>query len=93
MQLFHPEARTRSAKHKRIYAYYELWYTVVDFMAAIAFLIGSVLFFWEATQTEATWLFVIGSVCFALKPSIRLAREIRYLQLGNFETLAERDSG
>lgn len=90
MKLFHPENRTRSTRNKRIYAYYELWYTAVDFGAAFAFLIGSVLFFWKSTQYPATWLFVIGSALFALKPTIRLLRELRYLEEGEIDELAER---
>ncbi|WP_099864717.1 YrhK family protein [Pararhizobium haloflavum] len=90
MKLFRPGNREKSEEHKRIYALYELWYTAVDFMAAFTFLIGSVLFFSESTQTAATWCFVIGSICFALKPTIRLARELRYYQLGEIDTLADR---
>lgn len=93
MQLFHPEARNRSPQHRRIYALYEVWYTTVDFAAAFAFLAGSVLFFWKSTQYAATWFFVIGSICFALKPTIRLARELRYLELGKIEILAKREEG
>lgn len=93
MQLFHPEARTRSHEHRRIYALYEVWYTVVDFTAAFAFLAGSVLFFWESTQFGATWFFVVGSICFALKPTIRLARELRYLEMGEIDELAKRREG
>ena len=90
MQLFHPENRTRSEHNKRIYAYSEIWYTAVDFGAAFAFLVGSVLFFWESTQYSATWLFVAGSVLFAMKPTIRLVRELRYFEEGKFGELADR---
>lgn len=90
MQLFHPENRNRSENHKRIYALYEVWYTTVDFAAALSFVVGSVLFFWESTQTAATWLFLIGSFCFALKPTIRLLRELKFLEMGKLDRLAER---
>ena len=53
-------------------------------------LIGSFLFFSAATQTAATWLFVVGSFCFAVKPTLRLAREIKLYRIGDNEDLAER---
>ncbi|MHA3977221.1 YrhK family protein [Halovulum sp. GXIMD14794] len=93
MRFFHPGNRSRSDEHERIYAVYELWFTVVDFAAAICFVVGSILFFSEATTFAATWLFLIGSICFALKPSIRLAREWRYWRMGEIEKLAERERG
>ena len=49
MSLFEPENRNKSARHKRIYAMYELWYTIVDFIAATSFLVGSFLFFSKST--------------------------------------------
>jgi hypothetical protein len=89
MKLFDPGARDRTPETKRLYARYEIARTVVDFFAALAFIFGSVLFFWTDTQTPATWLFLIGSLCFALKPSLRLAREVHFLRLGKYEQLAE----
>lgn len=89
MKLFDPKNRNRSAEHTRIYAIYELWYTVVDFSAAGAFVIGSVLFFFDTTQFAATWLFLIGSLLFGAKPTIRLMRELRYLRMGEIDKLAE----
>lgn len=83
MPLFHPGNRWRSPRTQKVYALYELWRTVADFIAAISFLIGSVLFFSESTQYAGTWLFVIGSVFFLLKPTMRLAREIHYLSIGD----------
>jgi hypothetical protein len=91
MRLFQPDTRSRSPEHQRIYALFEVWYTTVDFAAAFLFLAGSILFFSESTRTTATWLFVGGSICFALKPTIRLARELKYLGMGDIDTLAKRD--
>jgi hypothetical protein len=51
MNMFEPQNRNKSAHHKRIYAMYELWYTIVDFTAATSFLAGSFLFFSEGTRT------------------------------------------
>ncbi len=83
--LFDPQNHTRSARHKKVYAYCELLYTVVDFSAAVLFVIGSVLFFNEATAIAGTWLFLVGSIFFGLRPSIKLGRELAYIRLGDFE--------
>lgn len=93
MPLFHHENRQASPEAKAFYARVEIVYTFVDFTAAALFLIGSVLFFDDATQTAATWLFVIGSAFFAMKPSLRLYREIRLYRMGKIDTLAKREQG
>jgi hypothetical protein len=90
MRLFHPDARTQSDRAAREYALFEIAYTTVDFAAAALFVVGSVLFFYEATTYAGTWLFLIGSVCFALKPTIRLTRELNYWRRGDVDDLAER---
>ena len=90
MPLFHHENRQASEAAKALYARYEIVYTAVDFVAAFAFIVGSLLFFDEATQTAATWLFVIGSVFFALKPTIRLVREVKLYRMGKIDRLAAR---
>ena len=92
MALFNPSNRTESPAHERVYAIFEVWYTLVDLAAALLFVSGSVLFFWSDTQTPATWMFVVGSVCFALKPTIRLMREVKLLRMGKIERLAERET-
>ncbi|MBV7408363.1 YrhK family protein [Maritimibacter sp. DP1N21-5] len=92
MPLFHPDNRTRSEASRKLYARYEVAHTGVDFLAAACFLIGSFLFFSNTTQYAATWLFVIGSLAFAAKPTIRLIREVKLYRLGDLETLAERDT-
>lgn len=90
MKMFDPAAPHRTEAHARVYAAYELIYTVVDFAAATLFVFGSIFFFWESTVFAATWMFVVGSCCFALKPTLRLFREISYLRLGNIEELERR---
>ena len=87
MALFHPDNGSASPGHARLYAIYEIWYTLVDFSAAFLFIIGSILFFWDTTQFAATWMFVIGSVFFAMKPTLRLVRELHYLRLGKYEEI------
>ncbi|SFB01273.1 YrhK-like protein [Poseidonocella pacifica] len=93
MKLFRHSSRTRSADAERVYALYELAYTGVDFTAALCFTVGSVLFFWKQTETAAIWLFVIGSLCFMAKPTIRLAREVHLWRMGEIDRLAEREQG
>lgn len=83
--LFSPDNHTKSEAHKRIYAYTELAYTTVDFLAAATFVVGSFLFFSASTTYAGTWLFVIGSVLFGLRPSIKLAREWAYIRAGRYD--------
>ncbi|SPJ23534.1 YrhK family protein [Palleronia abyssalis] len=91
MKLFRHENRQNSERSKRLYAATELAYTIVDFTAAFSFLIGSILFFWQETETAAIWLFVIGSACFALKPTIRFGRELKLAAMGDESDLAKRE--
>ncbi len=90
MPLFSHANRERNADTRRVYAIYELLHTVVDFTAALCFLVGSILFFWAEYETQAIWLFVIGSVCFMLKPTLRLMREVQLWRMGRIDTLADR---
>ncbi len=90
VKLFHPGNPNRSEEAQRLYAAFEVWYTLVDFAAAALFVVGSVLFLWERTTTTGTVLFIVGSVCFALKPTLRLVRELRMARIGDTEDLAQR---
>ncbi|MCA2010833.1 YrhK family protein [Cereibacter sphaeroides] len=87
--LFHPRNRDASPDHARIWAAYEIAYTLVDFCAAGLFVVGSILFLWPETTTTATWLFIIGSVFFGLKPTIRLVRELKLVSLGHMQEVAK----
>ncbi|SES16600.1 YrhK-like protein [Tranquillimonas rosea] len=93
MTLFHPGNRHKSGDHERIWAITEIVYTIVDFLAAFAFVIGSVFFFYKSLQTAGTWLFLIGSIFFAVKPSIRLARELKYAAMGDAKDVADKLEG
>lgn len=53
---------------------YEIASISNDILIGLIFLVGSFLFFSEATMTFATWLFVIGSALMLVRPVIRLAR-------------------
>ncbi len=88
--LFERNIRDQSSLHRRIYAMFELFYTVIDFAAAFLFIAGSILFFSEAWTYTGTWLFLIGSVFFAMKPALRLIRELKLAAIGDTEDLADR---
>lgn len=88
--LFHEDRRHQNARSKRIYALFEIVYTVIDFSAAACFLVGSVMFLYPAYETPAIWLFIVGSLLFAAKPTLRLVRELKLAAIGDTEDLAER---
>ncbi len=90
MQWFDPHSRIRSSKHRKIYAYYTLAYTLIDFLAAVMFITGSVFFFDEATVYAATWLFLIGSIFFALRPTTTLLRELALIRAGDYVDVVKR---
>ncbi len=87
---FDPVSAHRSERLRNVYAVYELLYTIADFGAAVLFLVGSILFFDEATTYVATWLFVFGSMLFCIKPTLRLIREVHLWRVGSKEELAKR---
>ncbi|RVV98847.1 hypothetical protein EKE94_08110 [Mesobaculum littorinae] len=93
MKLFHPQNRHVSDRHAKLWAHTEIAYTIVDFGAALCFVVGSVMFFFETWQTPGTWLFLIGSILFAAKPTIRLWRESRLLALGDPQDVAKKQRG
>ncbi|MFQ4149250.1 YrhK family protein [Arthrobacter sp. LAPM80] len=76
----------------KLHATIELICTVVDFAAASLFIAGNILFLTPSAMTPALWCFLIGSVCFAFKPTLRLIRHCRYLKLDKIDapTRAER---
>ncbi len=89
MALFQ-DKRNLNAETRRLYALYEILHTIADFIAAFCFLVGSVLFLWPETETPAIWLFILGSVFFCLKPTLKLIRELRLASVGDEEDLAKR---
>jgi hypothetical protein len=50
----------KHAGQSRRHATYELAYTFVDFLAAILFVLGSIMFFSVACTYTGTWLFLVG---------------------------------
>ncbi|AGF71323.1 YrhK family protein [Corynebacterium halotolerans] len=89
LQLFDPRDHKITPRQARRYARFEIFHTVVDFTAAFLFIIGSVLFFFEQTKIPGTYCFLFGSIFFAAKPAIRLAREISLARLDDVDQLAE----
>lgn len=88
--IFTSDKRNKSEEHQRLYASFEIAYTAVDFTAAALFIVGSIMFFFEEMMIPGTWCFLVGSVCFALKPTLRLVRELRMAELDKLQLLAKR---
>ena len=55
---------------------YEVLSIINDFMIAIWFLVGSILFLFPSVEKTAVWMFIIGSFQFLVRPTIRLAGHI-----------------
>lgn len=73
---FEPQGTSMGKALRRTHALYDMAYTLVDFLAALLFIVGSVFFFYDTLVYAGTWMFLVGSVFFAIKPSIRLGREL-----------------
>lgn len=82
--LFEPRENL-SARQRRIHAQYELARTIVDFCAAMSFVVGSAFYFFASLTMAGTVLFLVGSVLFAVKPTLRLAREVALAREGRLE--------
>lgn len=63
-------------------ARYETASIVNDILIAVWFIAGSILFFNPATATAGTWMFLLGSIELAIRPSIRLLRHVHLRRLG-----------
>ncbi|AKI01046.1 YrhK-like protein [Hoeflea sp. IMCC20628] len=90
MALFKLSRHRKYVSDEEYYAWFELAYTTVDVSAAVLFVAGSIMGFYDDWSTAGTWCFVIGSVCFALKPTLRIIRELRYVKDNDYEDLAKR---
>lgn len=93
MAFFQRDRGTLTTHQRKLYAIYELAYTLVDVSAALLFLVGSIMFFYSALENPAIWCFVIGSAFFAIKPLLRVTREFHLAARGDFEDLAQRFQG
>ncbi|MGV8833688.1 MAG: YrhK family protein [Devosia sp.] len=81
MKLFDHGLRTASAEHARVVRQHELARTFVEFLAALAFIVGSVFFFYSSLMFAGTWLFLVGSILFGMRPAISLAQELRLVRM------------
>lgn len=81
--LFDPTLRHSSARHIKVSSRYDVLYALNDFIAGVMFVVGSVLFFWKDTQDAGTWLFLIGSILFTVRPGIKLARNFHLQQVSS----------
>ena len=55
----------------------------------LMFVIGSLLFFKAETTYVGTWLFLIGSVLFSLRPGVKLFREIALIRMGRYKDMGK----
>jgi len=76
MKLLDPLLNDVTPRHLEIYWRYQVVRTAVDFGAAACFVLGSVFFFFHSTTRAADWLFLVGSILFAVKPTIDVVRSV-----------------
>lgn len=81
MKILDPILNDLTPRHLEIFWRYQVVRTGVDFGAATCFVVGSVFFFYEALSLPADWLFLIGSVLFAIKPTIDMVRSAHLARL------------
>lgn len=91
MRFFEPDLKRKSSQHKQVYALYELAHTAVDLAAAILFVVGSILFFYKQLQDAGTWCFLVGSIFFAAKPTLKVVREVHLLKIRDYNKLDDGD--
>lgn len=60
---------------------YETASILNDFLVAIWFLVGSVMFLYPDLVDTGTWLFIVGSAQLMIRPVIRLAHHIHLRRL------------
>ncbi|MBO0804042.1 MAG: YrhK family protein [Nocardiopsaceae bacterium] len=81
MRILDPTLHDLTPRHLEIFWRYQVVRTGVDFSAACCFVIGSIFFFYESLSTPADWLFLIGSILFAVKPTIDMVRSLHLKRL------------
>jgi len=47
------------------------------------------LFFYPKSTDVGIWFFLIGSIFFGLRPTIKLVREFAYLRIGDYTDVAD----
>jgi len=81
MKLLDPRLSDLTPAHIAIAWRYQVVRTLVDFGAAVCFIIESAFFFFARTTTAADWLFLVGSILFAFKPTIDVVRSMHLNRL------------
>ncbi len=81
VKLLDPVLNDLTPQHLALFWRYQVVRTLVDFGAAVCFVIGSAFFFFTSTTLAADWLFLIGSVLFAAKPTIDVVRSAHLRRL------------
>ena len=81
MKLLDPVLNDLTPRHVEIFWRYQIVRTAVDFGAAVCFVVGSGFFFFASMTTSADWLFLIGSILFAIKPTIDMVRSLHLRRL------------
>jgi hypothetical protein len=61
---------------ERIRQLYFWIHLLADFGCGACFVFGSAFFFYPSLLNSATWMFLIGSILFAVKPTVRLGHEL-----------------
>ena len=81
MRILDPVLNDLTPRHLEIFWRYQVVRTGVDFGAACCFVIGSAFFFYASMSVPADFLFLIGSVLFAIKPTIDMVRSLHLKRL------------
>ena len=68
-------------QYSRTHATYQWIHLLVDFAAAAMFVVGSILFLQPGLERAGSWLFLVGSIFFAMKPTVRLLRVLHLRRL------------
>jgi len=68
---------------------YEVLSIVNDILVALWFIVGSVLFFSDATTIAGTWCFLAGSVELLIRPVIRLSRRVHLTRIAGSTAAVE----
>lgn len=71
----------QQAQYSRTHAIYQWIHLLVDFAAAAMFVAGSILFLQPELVRAGSWLFLVGSIFFAMKPTLRLLRVLHLRRL------------
>lgn len=81
MRLLNPVLNDLTPRHLEIFWRYQVVRTGVDLGAACCFVVGSAFFFFASMSRPADWLFLVGSVLFAVKPTIDMVRSVHLRKL------------